>query len=89
MVWGKERLRIREDAVLIEAIYYDQDMQPLRRMVSTEIGTLGGRIMATTMRMLDLEKPNSFTEVRYEVMDFDVALQDRLFTLFSLQSRNR
>ncbi|MFL2517786.1 MAG: outer membrane lipoprotein-sorting protein [Candidatus Azotimanducaceae bacterium] len=89
VVWGKERLRIREDAVLIEAIYYDQDMQPLRRMVSTEIGTLGGRMMATTMRMLDLEKPDSFTEVRYDAMDFDVALQDRLFTLFSLQSRNR
>ena len=89
VVWGKERLRIREDAVLIEAIYYDQDMQPLRRMVSTEIRTLGGRMMATTMRMLDLEKPDSFTEVRYDAMDFDVALQDRLFTLFSLQSRNR
>lgn len=89
VVWGKERLRIREDSVLIEAIYYDQDMQPLRRMVSTEIGVLGGRTMATTMRMLDLEKPNSFTEVRYDAMDFDVALEDRLFTLFSLQSRSR
>ena len=26
---GKERLRIREDSVLIEALYYDRDMQPL------------------------------------------------------------
>jgi outer membrane lipoprotein-sorting protein len=89
VVWGKERLRIREDSVLIEAIYYDQDMQPLRRMVATEIGTRGGRIMATTMRMMDLEKPDSYTEVRYDAMDFDVALEDRLFTLFSLQSRSR
>ena len=32
VVWGKERLRIREDSVLIEAIYYDQDMRPLRRI---------------------------------------------------------
>ena len=89
VVWGKERLRIREDSVLIEALYYDQDMQPLRRMVTTEIGELGGRVMATSMRMMDLEKPDSFTEVRYDAMDFDVALEDRLFTLFSLQSRNR
>jgi hypothetical protein len=58
-------------------------------MVATEIGTLGGRIMATTMRMMDLEKPDSYTEVRYDAMDFDVALEDRLFTLFSLQSRSR
>ncbi|GIS19757.1 MAG: hypothetical protein CM15mP120_16730 [Pseudomonadota bacterium] len=79
-------MRIREDSVLIEALYYDQDMQPLRRMVTTEIGELGGRVMATSMRMMDLEKPDSFTEVRYDAMDFDVALEDRLFTLFSLQS---
>ena len=72
--------------MLIEALYYDQDMQLLRRMVTTEIGELGGRIMPTTMRMMDLEKPDSFTEVRYDAMDFDVVLEDRLFTLFSLQS---
>ena len=38
MVWGKERLRIREDSVLIEAIYYDQDMQP--RAWCQQIGVL-------------------------------------------------
>ena len=75
--------------MLIEAIYYDQDMQPLRRMVATEIGILGRRIMATTLRMLDLEQPDSYTEVRYDAMDFDVAIEDRMFTLFSLQSRKR
>ena len=51
-----------EDSVLIEALYYDQDMQLLRRMVTTEIGELGGRVMATSMRMMD-EKPDSFAHV--------------------------
>lgn len=89
VVWGKERLRIREDSVLVEAIYYDQDIQPLRRMVAMEIGSLGGRMMATTLRMMDLEKPDSYTEVQYAAMDFDVDIEDRMFTLFSLQSRSR
>ena len=64
VVWGKERLRIREDSVLIEALYYDQDMQPLRHaMVTTEIGEYSAAASCPrTMRMMDLEKPDSFTE---------------------------
>ena len=42
VVWGKERLRIREDLVLLELTYFDQDMQPVRQMVSLAIGELGG-----------------------------------------------
>ena len=90
VVWGKERLRIREDLVLVEMAYFDQDMQPVRRMQSLDIGELGGRIMATRMRMQDLAKPDQYTELEYLDMDFDVDVPDRMFTLFSLQSgRNR
>ena len=86
VVWGKEQLRIREDLVLLEMSYFDQDMQPVRRMQSLEIGKLGGRVMATRMRMQDVSKPEQFTELEYLDMDFDVDVSDRLFTLFSLQS---
>ena len=86
VVWGKEQLRIREDLVLVELTYFDQDMQPVRRMRSLEIGQLGGRIMATRMRMQDMEKPDQYTELEYLDMDFDVDVPDRMFTLFSLQS---
>ena len=86
VVWGKEQLRIREDLVLLELTYFDQDMQPVRRMVSLAIGELGGRVMATRMRMQEVDKPNQYTELEYLDMDFDVAVPDRLFTLFSLQS---
>jgi hypothetical protein len=86
VVWGKERLVIREDAVLIELVYYDQDLEPLKKMVSLEIGELGGRTLATRMRMGDLDDPESFTEIQYDTMDFDVEHEDRLFTVFSLQS---
>ena len=42
--------------------------------------------MATRMRMTDLEEPDNFTELSYENMSFDVELEDRLFTVFALQS---
>ena len=86
VVWGKEQLRIREDLVLLELTYFDQDMEPVRRMVSLAIGELGGRVMATRMRMQEVDKPEQYTELEYLDMDFDVDVPDRMFTLFSLQS---
>ena len=75
VVWGKERLRIREDLVLLELTYFDQDMQPVRQMVSLAIGELGGRVMATRMRMQEVDKPDQYTELEYLDMDFDVDVQ--------------
>ena len=86
VVWGKERMVIREDAVMLELVYYDQDLVPLKKMESLEIGEFDGRTMATRMRMGDLDDPESYTEFSYEKMDFGVELEDRLFTVFSLQS---
>ena len=89
VVWGKEQMVIRDDFVLISQTYFDQDMQPLKKLQSLEIGELGGRMMATRMRMVDLEQPEQYTEVAYEEMDFDVELEDKLFTVFALQSGSR
>ena len=90
VVWGKEQLRIRADLVLLELAYFDQDMQPVRLMRSLKVGELGGRIMATRMRMQELDKPDQYTELEYLHMDFDIDVPERTFTLFSLQSgRNR
>lgn len=86
VVWGKERMVIRDDYVLLETIYYDQEFEPLKRMVGLDVGEMGGRTIATRMQMFNLEEPGSFTEVSYDAMNFDVELEDRLFTVFSLQS---
>ena len=86
VVWGKERMVIRDDYVMLQLTYYDQELVPLKEMTSLEIGEMDGRTVATVMRMVNLEEADSFTEVRYEKLDFDVALQDRMFTVFALQS---
>ena len=86
LVWGKEQLVVRDDFVLLELTYFDQEMQPVKRMESLAIGELGGRVLATRMRMVDLESPDQFTEVSYDDMSFDIELEDRMFTVFSLQS---
>jgi hypothetical protein len=86
VVWGKEEIVLRDDDVLLSETFYDQAMVPLKRMETLEIGELGGRIMSTRMRMNPLDEPGSYTELHYDRAEFDVALPERTFTLFSLQS---
>lgn len=89
VVWGKEEWVLRDDYVIIAEVFYDQAMQPLKRMETLEIGELGGRVMPLRMRMGKLAEPDSYTEIIYDAAEFDIELEDRTFTVFSLQSGGR
>ena len=86
VVWGKEEWVVRADSVLLSQTFYDQDMQPLKRMETLRIGELGGRVMPVLMRMSKLDEPDHYTEIEYLVAEFDLPLEDRMFTTFTLQS---
>ncbi len=86
IVWGKEEWVLREDSVLISQTFYDQAFVPLKRLEALEIGELGGRVFATRMRITRLDEPDKYTEFSYDSMTFDVELEDRTFTVFTLQS---
>jgi outer membrane lipoprotein-sorting protein len=89
VVWGKEEIVLRDDHVLMSQTFFDQAMRPLKRMETLEIGEMGGRVFGTRMRMSKLDEPENYTELSYARVDFDLELEDRLFTLFSLQSGQR
>jgi hypothetical protein len=74
---------------MLETTYFDQEMRPLRRMETLEVGEMGGRMMALNSRMIDLEEPGTYTEVRYDDIQFDISLRGNLFTLFSLEGKSR
>lgn len=86
VVWGKEVLVLRDDYVLLSQTFFDQDLEPLKRLEALEVGELGGREFATRMRMSKLDEPGHYTEVHYREAEFDVALHDDLFTLFALRT---
>lgn len=86
VVWGKEVIRLRDDYVLLEEIFYDQEMVALKHLVASKVGVLGGRTFATQMRMVDLEEDDRWTELVYRMAEFDLPLNDELFTLFSLRN---
>ena len=86
VVWGKEEWVLRDDHVLLSQTFFDQRMQPLKRLQALDIGELGGRRMATRVRMSKLDEAGHYTEMEYLDAEFDLALPDSLFTTFSLQS---
>ena len=87
VVWGKQELKIRDDVVLLEQTFFDQDMKPLKRMIGHDIKDVGdGRIIAMRMRMHSLEDDDHWTEIVYQDIDFNVELKDQLFTQFSLKN---
>jgi len=89
VVWGKVTLKIRDDDVLMEETFFDQDMKPARRMQTDKVGPLGNRLYPLTMTMHPLDQPSQWT--RIETLDgrFNVAVPAYLFTLSNLQNPRR
>lgn len=86
VVWGKEVLRIRDDKVLLDQQFFDQDGQLVKTLESLEIGEMGGRTIALRQRMTRVDEPEEWTELEVIEMNYDVSLDDRLFTQANLRN---
>lgn len=86
VVWGREVLSIRDDFVLLEQQFWDQDNVLVKTMSTLEIDTMGGRSVARRMRIGKVDTPDEWTEMRVHAIRFDIELKDSLFTLSSLRN---
>ena len=86
VVWGREVLRIREDHVVLTHQFYDQDDELVKTLTSLEIGEMGGRVIALRQRMNKVEKPEEWTEIQVQSVEYEIELKDSLFTLSNLRN---
>ena len=86
VVWGREVLRIRDDRVVLEHRFYDQDGELVKRLTSLDIGEMGGRTVATRQRMAEIDAPDEWTEIRIDAVEYDIDISDSLFTLSNLRN---
>ncbi|MCG6962064.1 MAG: outer membrane lipoprotein-sorting protein [Acidobacteria bacterium] len=86
VIWGKERLRIRDDHLLLEETFFDQDGKPVKRLSAVKIGRLGGKVYVTSMRMEKLDEADHWTEITYRKASFGLSLPDAVFTLSNLRN---
>ncbi len=86
VVWGKEVLTIREDHVVLEHAFYDQDGDVVKTLETLEIGEMGGRTIATRQRMQKADESGEWTEIAVSEVEYDLELKDSLFTLSNLRN---
>ncbi len=86
VVWGKEVLVVRDDNVLIEHRFYDQDGELVKALRTLKIGQMGGRTVAVQQRMEKADAPDEWTEIIVDSVEFDIELNDNVFTLSNLRN---
>ena len=86
IVWGKEVLKIRDDYVMLEEQYWDQDGELVKMLQARDIIEMGGRSVARVLRMGKLESPDEWTEMTVSVIEFDINMPAGVFTLSNLRN---
>ena len=86
VVWGSEVLTIREDHVVLEHAFYDQDGELVKTLKTLEIADMGGRTTATRQRMTKADEPDEWTEIGVLEAEYELELRDSLFTLSNLRN---
>lgn len=89
VVWGMQRLKIREDHIWLSEEFFDEDLQPVKSMSAMEIQMLGGKLFPKVWRMRKVDETDRYTQLTYESLEFKSSLPDRLFTLSSLKQSRR
>ena len=86
VVWGKEILHIRDDYVLLEEQFWDQDGVLVKSMRALEVKDMSGRSVASKMRMSKAEVEGEWTQLEMATIEFDQPMRDGLFTLSNLRN---
>ena len=86
VVWGKEVVVVRDDFVMIRQEFWDQDGILIKEMNTLDIADMGGRSVAKVIRMNKVDTPDEWTEMSVQQVEFDVDLNDSLFSLSSLRN---
>ena len=86
VVWGREELRIREDHVVLEHRFYDQDGELVKALKTLEIEEMGGRTIASRQRMVKEDEPGEWTEIEVLSVEYEIDIRDSVFTLSNLRN---
>lgn len=92
VVWGMQKITIREDGVLMKESFHDEDLEPVKVLSTSDIQVMGGRPFPRVWKMVsldsdteDAETGNEYTLLEYESLEFDVEQRSSLFTLNALK----
>lgn len=85
VVWGMMKLKIRQDNIFLEQVFYDEDFKPVKTLSFLDIKKMGDRLFPTKWRMQKAESKDEYTLLEYQQLEFKDSLPPSLFTLSSLR----
>ena len=86
VVWGKEVYTIRADYVILRQEFWSQDEELVKYMVGSDIVEMDGRKVASRIRMQPADNDEEWTEIIQQSIEFDVELNNSLFTQANLRN---
>jgi outer membrane lipoprotein-sorting protein len=88
VVWKNVVIAVRRsDHLPVWQKYYDEKDTLMRTMYFEDIKTMGGRTIPSVMAVVPENKEGHRTEVRYLAIEFDIDLDEDIFSLRNLRSR--
>ena len=89
VVWGMQKLKIREDHIFLAQEFYDEDFKLVKIMTTFKIQMLGGKLFPKVWRMQKADVTDEYTELNYKELSFKKNLKDSLFTISNLKNPRR
>ena len=89
VVWGLQRLKIRDDFIFLSEAFFDEDLQPVKILTALDIQPLGGKLFPKTWRMQKVGVDGEYTQLVYRELLFVETLPDKLFSLDNLRNPRR
>jgi outer membrane lipoprotein-sorting protein len=87
VIWGKQQLKIRDDHIILEQAFYDQQDSLVKKRVSSQIETMGGKAIATVQRMQLVDSIDEWTEIVIKEAKFNIKVPRGTFSLSNLRNK--
>jgi outer membrane lipoprotein-sorting protein len=89
VVWGMQKLEVRDDLILLKQAFYDEDAQVVKYMTGSHIEMIAGKLFPRIWKMQKASAKDEYTQLVYKELEFIDNLSDSLFTLSSLKNPRR
>lgn len=89
VIWGMQKLAVREDHIILAQEYYDEDMVLVKSMKCYDIKMMDDRLFPVKWRMEKADSGDSYTELIYDKIRFLASLPSNVFTVSNLKNPRR
>jgi len=86
VIWGMQKLKIREDLIMLREGFFDEDMQLVKYITNSNIRKMGDRLFPAVWKMVDNEKKDHYTLLNHKNVTFKDSLPDSIFTISRLKN---